>query len=332
MNILLLSQNRIDSTSFYRANGVFPNLNKQMNGKLNITSMDFKTMKLDWADLMNYDIVFMQRPYNNMYKQLAYYVKELGIPLWIDYDDNLLNVPTDNKTFEIYSNKEIKKNISEFLAMADIISVSTNEIKNLFKIFNKNIKVIPNAFNQDLFKYRNIKQRKDVILWRGSDTHQLDLMTFSEKISSCANEFKNWKWFYKGYNPWFFANLTNEKIYYEKANDVIKYHQQIHNLAPKVMQVPLTDHLFNRCKSNIAALEGIFAGSVCIVPDWPEWQIPGTLKYNNPIEYSQCLKDVYHGRVKVKKNNDIAWQYINDVFSLEKVNKLRIKIIESLIN
>jgi len=102
-------------------------------------------------------------------------------------------------------------------------------------------------------------------------------------------------------------------------------------LPPKVMQVPLADHIFNRCKSNIAAIEGIFAGAVCIVPDWSEWQIPGTLKYNNPKEYSEHLQNVCQGNIKIKQNNEIAWDYINEVFSLQKINKKRIEIIESLI-
>lgn len=331
MNILLLAQNKFDTTSFYRANGVFGNISKHLKGTINITSMDHKNMALSWADLMLFDVVVMQRPYDDSFKRLAIYVKDLNIPLWIDYDDNLLAVPPDNKQYVLYSDPAIKSNVTGFLSMADAVTVSTNKLKSEFKKYNSKITVVPNAFNQDLFKYRNIKKRNNVILWRGGETHQLDLMTHTAELVNCITKLSTWKWHFCGWYPWMLANQNTKNVFHSPGVDVVPYHKNIHNVAPKAMIVPLANHLFNHCKSNIAALEGIFAGAVCIVPDWEEWQIPGTLKYTNPAEFRGHLEDIYNCRVKVTELNETAWQYINDVYPLDIINLKRIEILKSLV-
>lgn len=327
MNILLIAQNSIDTTSFYRANGVFGNLSRQMKN-LTIHSTDVKNMKLSWADLLLYDLVFMQRPYDNICKHLAAYIKDLKIPLWIDYDDNLLALPSDNPSFYIYNSKQIKQNIIELLSMADFVSVSTQALKVAFSPYSKNISVIENAINLDIFSRSNKKQN-DTFLWRGSETHQIDLMTYIMELTHSISTFKNWKWHFYGYYPWMLIN-PSAPFYHSAVTDIIPYHKDIQAIAPKCMIIPLADHNFNRCKSNIAALEGILAGAVCVVPDWPEWQIPGTLKYKNQAEFQEQLDAIYYGNINTTKLNSQAWEYICDTYSLSKINQKRIEILKSI--
>jgi len=273
----------------------------------------------------------MQRPYNNLFRQMAAYIKDLNIPLWVDYDDNLLDIPTDNSSFLTYSNTTTKQNIAAFLRMADVVTVSTEALKKAFGLYNTNIIVVPNAFNTDVFNYRNIEKRNNTTLWRGSETHQLDIMVYMDQLTKKFGSFKNWKWHYCGYYPWMLKQPMPEtsQMVHTPNTDVIIYHKTIHNISPKCMMVPLADHNFNRCKSNIAAIEGTFAGAVCVVPDWEEWQIPGTLKYSTPQQFGDHIENIYRGKVNIKKNNQLAWQYINDVYSLTTVNKQRIQIIKS---
>lgn len=331
MKILLLTQNKVDTTSFYRANGVFKNLNKQMAGKLQIDSYDRKAFKLSWADLVLYDLVFMQRPFDNTFLNLARYIKDLSIPLWIDYDDNLLAIPQDNPSFETYSNPQIKKNIVEFLKIADVVTVSTNELKNQFFDINKKVVVIPNALNTEIFKIEQLNtKRNNVIMWRGSNTHQYDLFSFMGQIHNIATNANPWQLVFFGFYPWMLSNFENVKHY--PTMDVLPYHKNIKQLAPNAMMVPLADHLFNRCKSNIAALEGIFAGAVCVVPNWDEWQIPGTFKYNDPNQFQNYITDIYTGKVTSKDILDLnknAREFILDNYSLDVVNKKRVEIIKT---
>lgn len=329
MKLLVLTVNKNDSTSFYRANGVLHDLKNQMN--LEITSMDFKDLRdMSWATLFLYDVVFMQRPYQGVAVKMAQYCREINLPLWIDFDDYLLEIPKDNKSHQLFSVPEIQKNIVSTIQLANVVTVSTQKLKESFSELNNNIHVIPNAFNDKLFTYRvsKIKTNKTV-MWRGSDTHNIDMFYYGDQIYKCQEKYKDWNFMYFGWNPWFIPDTQNKK--FVSATDPVLYFKQLYKLAPRIMQVPLVRSLFNECKSNIAFIEGTFAGAVCLVPDWQEWDLPGTLKYSSAEEYGEKLELMLNEKVNFSKYNSQAWDYIFDNLRLSKINQLRVNILNSLL-
>ena len=100
-------------------------------------------------------------------------------------------------------------------------------------------------------------------------------------------------------------------------------------MAPSCLHVPLHDNPFNRAKSNIAWIEGSYAGAVCVVPAW--WNVPGALSYTDGPSYYEAIKSVIKGEVDKKKLNAEAWEFIMDTLPLSKVNVERLQIINSLI-
>jgi hypothetical protein len=331
MKLLVLTVNKNDSTSFYRANGVLQDLKNQMD--LEITSMDFKDLRdMSWATLFLYDLVFMQRPYQGVAVKMAQYCREINLPVWVDFDDQLLNIPKDNKSHQLFTNPEIQKYIVRNIQLANVVTVSTQKLKESFNELNNNIHVIPNAFNDKLFSYRNLNGKlktNKTVLWRGSDTHNLDLFYYADQIYSSQQKYTDWDFMYFGFNPWFIPESKNHK--HINATDPILYFKQIHKLAPRVMNVPLIRSLFNECKSNIAYIEGTFAGAVCLVPDWDEWKLPGAINYSNINEYGEKLELMLNEKVNFNKYNSLAWEYIMDNLRLEHVNKKRVELLNSLL-
>jgi hypothetical protein len=102
------------------------------------------------------------------------------------------------------------------------------------------------------------------------------------------------------------------------------------DMAPACLHVPLADNMFNRAKSNIAAIEGGFAGAVCVCPNW--WNLPGTLSYNDGPSYYQAIKSVITGEIDKIAYNRILWEYVMDELPLSKINVLRLQIINSLLS
>lgn len=326
MKLLSLTITKVDSTSFYRANGVFGDLKRKMN--IQITSMDVKQLRdMNWSDLMLFDAVFMQRPYSAVNLQMAQYLKDINIPLWIDYDDNLFEIPRGNRARDTFMNEKTHKQIAEICQLANIISVSTPKLGQYLSKFNTNIRVIPNALNTEIFNKKPQKTNKTA-LWRGSDTHQIDIYPLQFEISDLQETFKDWDFLWFGWDPYYITPASNMK--YLKPTDPILYVRQLERIAPKIMHVPLIDIHFNRCKSNIAYLEGTYAGAACLVPDWPEWNMPGTVKYSNPDEYIDKLKLMLTGNINFNRMNREAWEYITENLTLEKVNKQRVQLLEEL--
>lgn len=323
MNILFLSYNKVDACSFYRSAGVYPHLQK-ISGH-NITSVSWKDIELDWATIISFDIIMMQRPFTGQSLDLCHYIKACRRLLWLDFDDNLLCLPPENEAHQLYNDN--RENIKQIISLADVISVTTEDLKTSYLPFNNNIQVIPNAYNDLIFHRLELKKREKIVIWRGTKTHIYDMMCNGQAINQACETFPNWQFLFLGFYPWFLSETQNKGFL--KGSDIILYFNTLFKMNPSVMQVPLHNNLFNRCKSNIAAIEGTYAGAVSVVPNW--WDIPGTLKYSNLDEYYEALRSVLSGEVDIVKQNKISWEHIQDCLTLSKVNKLRVELIKTLI-
>jgi hypothetical protein len=331
--ILFLNPDRGHTCSYYRSGGISTNLRKQLGNDYTIEVFAWQDLHTDWQTISEYDLVMMQRPYSATMLDFAKHVKQMNIKLWIDYDDNLFTVTPENRAWQVFNDPSIKGNVKQFISIADVVTVTTEDLKESYLPLNKNIIVIPNAFNDDIFDInRLIVERENTVLWRGSDTHIYDIMTCSLAIDKITAEFPEYEFKYMGYYPWFLKAAKN--VAFEKARDIIDYFAVIYNMHPAVVHVPLYDCNFNRCKSNIAYIEGSFAGAVCIVPEW--WRtfdnkvLPGTLQYKDDATYYEALRSVLAGEVDIKAMNEIAWQYVKQNLLLSSINKLRVQVIKDL--
>jgi hypothetical protein len=327
MRILFLNYDRTNACSFYRSGGIANDLRKKTGHE--ITVAQWNEINMHWGTIMDYDLIMMQRPFGKSAFELCDYIKRLNRPLWVDYDDNLLCIPQSNKAYLIYDD-EAKEYIKKILGIADVISVTTDDLKKSFSPFISlrcEIKVIPNAFNDTVFKRGEIKERSNIITWRGTETHIADITSVTGAISKACIEFPDKQFLFLGYLPWFLGeDVTN--VFAMKEMDLILYFHNLFNMKPAVIHVPLIDNLFNRCKSNIAFIEGSYFGAACLVPDF--WDVPGVLRYKTEDDYYNALKALISGEIDIKAQNNIAWEFIQDTLILSKVNTERVKLINSL--
>ncbi len=106
----------------------------------------------------------------------------------------------------------------------------------------------------------------------------------------------------------------------------------IHRLQPAIMIVPLVDNDFNRAKSNIAWLEGCFAGAAVIAPDFPEFQRPGVLNYSSPEQFGDVLGNAMIGNYDLKKLSEDGWAHIRKYELLTHRNQIRVNALKDLLN
>lgn len=325
MRLLVLTYNSTDAGAFYRATGVFPDLRKKMN--IDVDIYEWSQLVIDWSVLLRYDLVYMFRPFNPVAVNLCRYIKSLNLPLWVDYDDNLFDVPPGNKHFLTYG-PQTREIVKEILSLADAVTVTTEPLAKVMGKYSRNVIVIPNAFNDYLFNKRELRpKRSNIVLWRGSESHLYDIVAFQHAINKIAPEFLNWQFLFMGMYP--HPLKESDNMYHLPDKDVMIYFQNCFNMAPAVLQVPLQDSLFNRCKSNIAFIEGAYFGAVPLVPAW--WNVPGVLMYKDNESYYSLLKDALSGAVDLEVMNREAWQYVCDELLLSKVNVKRLELINSLV-
>jgi len=327
--ILSVSTVAWDATAWYRSSGIIPDLSKRMG----IDFHAFQGRQFTWAQLMSYEIIFFQRPMTEDHLKLAEYVKDLGIKVWVDYDDNLFALPYEARAFLEYNNK-VKQTMAKLLMIADHVTVSTGELKRFFseelKITSP-ITVVPNALDLDVLPCRPVDSfnaDSKVMVWRGSETHWFDVECFSTSLYEAMKDSTD-VWHFMGWVP---ASLmytdVQDKIRPHKGEDILIYNGNLKKIKPRVMHVPLVDNQLNRAKSNIAWIEATCAGAVTIAPNWPEWQKPGVICYDTPEDYTKLLKG---GGLDYAKCWRDSMDYINKNLLLSKVNEKRVEIINGLL-
>jgi len=325
--ILILSPSSTDGTSFYRGVAPFAALAKE--GQIGYDFMHAH-IPVDWDIVCQYDIVFMQRPYNLQDVYNGILIKQMGKKLIVDYDDNLFELPLDNPTYNVYMDEQIHKNIVFFLNNANAILCSTEYLKNYLSALtpNKNFHVVPNALNDSIFKLQPEPSMKGGVIWRGSPTHTRDLYHVKDEMIEIGN--KNPLSFI-GMKPMFITdNIVNQNYMHIDYTSLIAYYSVLQNRTWKIGVVPLHDNPFNRSKSNISWIEYTYAGAVTIAPDYDEWIRPGILNYSSPSQLSDWVDALITNPELIASAYNESKSYIEENLLLSKVNVMRKEIIEKL--
>lgn len=329
--ILLITPHKRNCNSWWRSVGPFQWLERLSQHEIQV---DVLEENFSWDVISKYDVVFLHRPFRPDHLEAMQVAKLQNIPVWADYDDWLFQLPTWNGCAGVYANAQTKMVMAQILACADLVSCSTEALKQQFLKVNPNVVVIPNADRPDMFPYRDAipKPRQDIFVWRGTDTHDGDLESVFAGITQLDHPT-----YFLGSPLW----RVVEEIQARDANlvrvmgeqDTFQYFRYLHDLRPKVMLFPLADHPFNYFKSNIAWLEAIHAGAMVVAPDLPEWRKPGVMNYiiGNSDSFAEtarqamALSDLHHQEQISMAREHIAQNYVSYFF-----NDLRLKSIYQL--
>jgi hypothetical protein len=258
--------------------------------------------------------------------------RQYGVPIWADYDDDLLNVMDDNPTYHNYSRAEVKESVKKCLQLADHVTVTTEDLRDLYLPYNGNITLAPNAVDPRFFKYREKKLFSNTVWWRGSDSHQKDLMSNSSGILEAYNaSHEKMQWNFIGYRPWFLLPQM-PKASYHPGRDFRLFYDYLCDHNPDVLHVPLHDHVFNHSKSYIAAMEGSLAGAVVVAPSFREWkQVPGLIHYTSPQDYGKALIEAINLTPSDKRDRrEATAQWFLKERNLDKINEHRLEVIKKL--
>lgn len=325
INLLCCLPNPKDATSFYRGMGPLSHL-KKLIPDLNILHTPARTEYIEWPQMFEADICFLQRPQTREQMRIAELAKECNVPLWVEYDDDLLTVQKDNPCHEIYNDHDTQVLIRYIMGLADVVTVATQHHADQWAGYNKNIHVINNAIDDYRFNLNASAFNKDskTILWRGSASHQADLDEHEESIVSLANELSDWQMVFIGYRPWRIEKRIKNGVYIPMLK-LLTYFEKLKELKPRVQIVPLVDNVFNRTKSNIAWIEATYAGANTVGPSWDEWPAK-FLSYGPDLSIKDSvlwLLDNEGGRY---------WQdsmdKVRSCYSLSRTNALRANIIK----
>lgn len=321
--LLAICPSASDATSFYRGMGPLTAL------RVPGWQVEAAPPAIDWTVLARADAVFMQRPSAPAYLQIFEMAKNLGRPVWVDYDDDLTDVPPSNPTHQKYAVE--RGNVAVIAAHADVVTTSTGVLaRRMSDLGARDVRVVPNAWDDRFFKnFAPARPLEKLVFWRGSATHDEDLDVHLGGIAEIHRAHPDWRWLFCGSPFWKVreviaaAQLAVDPV----SRDPVDYLRRLERLPAGVALVPLKDSPFNRAKSNIAWLEATYAGAAAVGPDFPEWDRPGVTTYGAGVGLAEAF-----GRAAECYARNVAESraYIQEHLLLSRVNRLRAEILGGL--
>lgn len=330
-----------DATNWYRGTGPLSHLRKRF-GYLDIQVELVREWSYSSVQLM--DVAFFQRPSTPQELEAIRICKRLNVPVVVDYDDLLFDLPADNPAYRAYMNKGTQETIISIMREADMIWVSTSELKRCIQLpkasLNERVYVIPNALDDHhLVTGRRtlppaLEKRQPCVVWRGSPTHERDVMEYTPEIGEVALSAPKQSFVFVGWNPWFLTErLPKNQAIVSGALPVGEFMDFLYATAGRIGIVPLHESRFNKCKSNIAWLEMTWSGGVVLAPDWEEWRHPGVVTYRNAEDFKAGLKALVEMEPeKLAEMHRMSWNHIVKHFTLMNVNPKRAETLMALLH
>lgn len=270
---------------------------------------------------------------------MYYWRDKLGKKVVMDLDDNFWDVLPTNPLYDTL--KEGKKDrafISTILSFADIITVSTEPLKqkveehmkNVFGL-DKTVIVIPNMNDVNDWKGHRAKKldpNKIVVGYAGSNSHQDDIAMVNKVMVKLMDKYPNLHYQLMGS-----VKASEIGMFKDFSKDAMMRIDLINasstfNMYPKRMSecrwdiviAPLVDSKFTRCKSHIKFMEyAMHKRPVIASRVYPYFmelkgrevitdEVNGLLV--EPNEWERALEDLIHNPEKRKRLGENAYNHI----------------------
>ena len=110
--------------SYYRSVGPF--------SKIKEVSFEFLE-KGNWVNYSSLDVLYLERPVLPSFIEGIRMAKSFNIPVWVDFDDDLFDVPKYNPAYGFYSKDETRQSVIAAVSMSDIVTVTTPTLQKVFR-------------------------------------------------------------------------------------------------------------------------------------------------------------------------------------------------------
>jgi GT2 family glycosyltransferase/tetratricopeptide (TPR) repeat protein/glycosyltransferase involved in cell wall biosynthesis len=255
---------------------------------------------LNQKNIQQVQLIVVQRsmPMRVPYHVLRAAIRNPSVKIVFELDDALTLVPDNHPAFGYY--QSIRPYLEAYLRQADLVTVSTPRLKEIYSCYNAHIEVLPNTVDAKVWLPlpTNVPRAKKVtVLFSGTLTHQGDLALIERAIELILQEFGDAvEFLFWGNLPASLRHSPKMKSIAEFTPDYRQYVEKMKSLTVDFALVPLEMTPFNQAKSDIKWLEY----SVCKIP-----AIFTDLKpYNQSVEHGKTgwlvanTTKAWHGAMK----------------------------------
>jgi glycosyltransferase involved in cell wall biosynthesis len=198
-------------------------------------------------------------------------------------DDNFWEIKGNTPLARCYQNKELIKNLNDFVSTAKVVMTASKYLCNYVKKYNPNTHFIDTAFNFDLTEGLSQAPKSDKvkILYSGSIYRDNDFGHVVGAIKRIAQTYQEKVTFYfHGFVPQELKQLKNV-VYDENFYNYDDYIKHQFQMGYDIGLAPLSDSISNRSKTSLKYRE------------YGACKIAGI--YTNISPYADCIKQHING-------------------------------------
>jgi spore maturation protein CgeB/Tfp pilus assembly protein PilF len=183
-----------------------------------------------------------------------------GKPIIYEIDDNLVDpLPPYHPVYSYYC-KPVRNQVERYIRKADIVTVSTEALKERFDEFNGIVRVIPNTIDFRFVTTSKNKTGRLRIGYSGTKTHKGDFEAVLPALTRLAREYRDRiSLVFLGYLPQELQGIEGVEEW-QYTYEYSEYLRRLGGLGIDISIAPLKDNVFNRYKSNIKYVEYAASG------------------------------------------------------------------------
>ena len=312
--------------------------------KKNFTPFIFQNNDVANFNFKKFDIIIVQRDAldETNAKNLVDICKQHNIKLIYEIDDDLINIDKTHPNYVEFIEK--KESIKYLVSNADVVTVSSNNLKEKLLKYNSEIKVIKNSLNDMLNLENEAKNNSNMVKigYMGTLTHKNDVKIVEKPLENVKTYFEK-----KGKKVVFeivgvsedkinCANSINVPFKYSKYPYFIRWLKKI--IDWDIAIAPLEHNNINESKSEIKYLEYTSLGIAGIYSNFGAYketirndETGLLIKNNTAEEWESALINLIENedlRKDMVKNalNDIKYNY-----SIDSTTQLWDELLENLL-
>jgi glycosyltransferase involved in cell wall biosynthesis len=249
-------------------------------------------------DLEDVDVLVMQRPAHpygaRQFDRLAGHVARV-----YETDDDILTMEPSNDPFA--TDPRGPESVRYCLRRAEMVTVSTPYLAELYAPFNSNIRILPNFIRAELLDMPRKRRDRVTVGYQGGKSHLVDLCAVQDELRDVldANPDVDLHMIGEDFTPltWVRRPHLEERCRFTRwSDDVGDYYRAVDF---DIAIAPLADRPFNRAKSHLKALEAAARGIPIVAQDmepYREFVRDGETGYlvRTGEEWSKRLTDLIH--------------------------------------
>jgi glycosyltransferase involved in cell wall biosynthesis len=214
------------------------------------------------------------------------------IPLWVD-PTTVDKMPPGAIPLDIARNKENLEAVRTALREADLVTTTNDILAGVFRAYNKNVAVLPNCVDLSLWQKLPLQETDQIRLtWFGGSSHFEDLEILETVLPEIMGKYPQTVFVMMGQNfPGRLRKLPADRVECHPWCPTEAYPYKARILNPTIGIIPLRETRFNSCKSPIKWVE---MGAM---------EVPCVTSYVQP--YSSVATE--DNGVFIEKNDLQAW-------------------------